>query len=182
MSRQEQKGPEIIDRTIRIEDTKNERTPRNKGARTGGDNMAVKINGINHFAISVADLEETIKWYSDIFGFTVVNRSEIPGAGIRVAHMQGTGFLLEVFEAPGSAPLPEDRKIPNRDLMTQGNKHMSFGVPDGRKAKEQLEALGVEVAMVAEVDDTYGVFIRDNTGNLIEIFEEKGDVVFNQHK
>lgn len=99
--------------------------------------MAVKINGINHFAISVADLEETIKWYSDIFGFTVVNRSEIPGAGIRVAHMQGTGFLLEVFEAPGSAPLPEDRKIPNRDLMTQGNKHMSFGVPDGRKAKER---------------------------------------------
>ena len=144
--------------------------------------MAVKINGINHFAISVADLEETIKWYSDIFGFTVVNRSEIPGAGIRVAHMQGTGFLLEVFEAPGSAPLPEDRKVPNRDLMTQGNKHMSFGVPDGRKAKEELEALGVEVAMVAEVDDTYGVFIRDNTGNLIEIFEEKGDVVFNQHK
>ena len=66
--------------------------------------------------------------------------------------------------------------------MTQGNKHMSFGVPDGRAAKAQLEALGVEIAMVAEVDDTYGVFIRDNTGNLIEIFEEKGDVVFNQHK
>ena len=41
--------------------------------------MAVKINGINHFAISVADLEETIQWYSNIFGFYVVNRSEIPG-------------------------------------------------------------------------------------------------------
>ena len=25
--------------------------------------MAVKINGINHCAISVADIEETIKWY-----------------------------------------------------------------------------------------------------------------------
>ena len=42
--------------------------------------------------------------------------------------------------------------------------------------------MGVEIARVAEVDDTYGVFIRDNTGNLIEIFEESGDVVFNQHK
>lgn len=144
--------------------------------------MAVKINGINHFAISVANLEETVQWYSDIFGFYVVNRSEIPGADIRVAHLQGTGFLLEVFEAQGAAALPEDRKVPNRDLMTQGNKHMSFGVPDARAAKAQLEALGVEVAMVAEVDDTYGVFIRDNTGNLIEIFEEKGNVVFNQHK
>lgn len=144
--------------------------------------MAVKINGINHCAISVADIEETIKWYHDVFGFTVVNRSEIPEAGIKVAHLQGVGFLLEVFEALGANALPEDRRVPNRDLMTHGNKHMSFGVPDGKKAKAELEALGVEIAMVAEVDDTYGVFIRDNTGNLIEIFEESGDVVFNQHK
>ena len=179
---EQKKIREIIDRNIQIEDTKNRQRSIMKILQMGGSNMAVKINGINHFAISVANLEETIKWYSDIFGFTVVNRSEIPGAGIRVAHLQGTGFLLEVFEASGSAALPEDRKVPNRDLMTQGNKHMSFGVPDGRKAKAELEALGVEVAMVAEVDDTYGVFIRDNTGNLIEIFEEKGDVVFNQHK
>ncbi|MCD8365347.1 MAG: VOC family protein [Clostridiales bacterium] len=144
--------------------------------------MAIKINGANHFAISVADLEETIRWYSDIFGFTVIDRSVIPGAGIKVAHMQGVGFILEIFEAPGAAPLPEDRRIPNRDLMTHGNKHMSFGVPDGPKAKEGLEKLGVEIAMVAEVDGTYGVFIRDNTGNLIEIFEEKGDSPFNQHR
>ncbi len=134
--------------------------------------MSIKINGINHYAISVADLEETLRWYGDIFGFTVVKRSEIPGTGIQVAHLQGTGFLLEVFEAPGANPLPEDRKVPNQDLMTHGNKHVSFGVPDGRKAKEELEALGVEIAMVAQVDGTYGVFIRDNTGNLIEIFEE----------
>lgn len=144
--------------------------------------MAVKINGINHCAISVADIEETIKWYHDVFGFTVVNRSEIPEAGIKVAHLQGVGFLLEVFEAPGANALPEDRRVPNLDLMTHGNKHMSFGVPDGKKAKAELEEMGVEIAMVAEVDDTYGAFIRDNTGNLIEIFEESGDVVFNQHK
>ena len=116
--------------------------------------MAVKINGINHCAISVADLEETIQWYNNVFGFTLVNRSEIPGAGIQVAHLQGKGFLLEVFEACGANSLPEDRRVPNRDLMTHGNKHVSFGVPDGRKAKEELEALGVEIAMVAEVDDT----------------------------
>ena len=65
--------------------------------------------------------------------------------------------------------------MPNRDLMTNGNKHISFGVPDGPKAKKELEALGVEIVMVAEVDETYGVFIHDNTGNLIEIFEEKGN-------
>lgn len=41
-------------------------------------------------------------------------------------------------------------------------------------AKQELEALGVEIVMVAEVDNTYALFIRDNSGNLIEIFEEAG--------
>lgn len=136
--------------------------------------MAIKMNGVNHFAISVPNLEETIAWYEKVFGFKVFDRSEIPGVGIKVCHMLGTGLILEIFEAPGAAPLPEDRKVPNRDLMTHGNKHISFGVPDGPQAKAELEALGVEIVMVAEVDNTYGLFIRDNSGNLIEIFEEAG--------
>lgn len=134
--------------------------------------MAIKINGINHVAISVANLEESISWYQKVFGFSVIDRSEIPGTGIKVSHMQGEGFLLEIFCAPESNTLPEDRRVPNFDLLTQGNKHFSFGVKDGHKAKEDMEAMGVDIAFVAEVDGTYGVFIRDNTGNLIEIFEE----------
>ena len=136
--------------------------------------MAVKLNGVNHFAVSVPDLEETLAWYHRVFGFTVFDRSEIPGVGFRVAHMRGPGLLLEVFQVSGAKPLPEERTLPNADLMTHGNKHISFGVPDGPAAKAELEALGVEVVKVAEVDGTYGVFIRDNTGNLIEIFEERG--------
>ena len=137
-----------------------------------GETMPIKINGVNHFAISVADLEESLAWYERVFGFQVLDRSEIPGTGVRVSHMQAPGFLLEVFCAPGSNPLPEDRKIPNRDFLTQGNKHISFGVPDAHALLPEFERLGVHVAFIAEVDGTYGVFINDNTGNLIEIFEE----------
>lgn len=56
-------------------------------------------------------------------------------AGIKVAHLQGVGFLLEVFEAPGANALPEDRRVPNRDLMTHGNKHMSFGRAGWKKSE-----------------------------------------------
>ena len=134
--------------------------------------MTIEINGINHFAISVGDMEESISWYGKNFGFPVIDRSEIPGTGVQVAHLQGPGFLLEIFCAPGSNPLPEERKVPNLDFLTQGNKHISFGVKDGRKTKADMEKMGIDIAFVAEVDGTYGVFIRDNTGNLIEIFEE----------
>jgi len=134
--------------------------------------MAIQINGINHFAISVADMEESIQWYNQNFGFTIIDRSEIPGTGVKVAHMQGVNFILEIFCAKNSNPLPEDRKVPNLDFLTQGNKHIAFGVRDGRKTKKEIEAMGIDIALIAEVDGTYGIFIRDNTGNLIEIFEE----------
>ena len=144
--------------------------------------MAILYNGINHFAISVADLESSIDWYSKVWGFTVIDRSEIPGQNTKVSHLQGKGFILEIFEAEGSEPLPDHRKVPNEDLKVQGNKHMSFGVPDGPKAKAEMEAMGVEIVFIAEVDNTWGCFIHANSGNLIEIFEEKGDNPFNQHK
>ncbi len=133
--------------------------------------MPIDIVGIHHCAISVPNLEESIRWYEEKFGFSVIDRSAIPGINVKVAHMQGVGFILELFEAEGAAALPEDRRYPNRDLLTHGHKHFSIGVKDARKAAEELKAMGVEIAMVAEVDNTYGVFIRDNSGNLIEIFQ-----------
>lgn len=136
----------------------------------------VEITGVNHFAISVADMEESIAWYRDVFGFKLFDRMDIPGTGIRAANMYGFGLKLEIFEPPADKrhALPEDRRTPNLDLLTNGNKHISFGVPDGKVAKQQLIDAGIEIVMEALVSDTYGIFIRDNTGNLIEIFEEAG--------
>jgi methylmalonyl-CoA/ethylmalonyl-CoA epimerase len=134
--------------------------------------MAIKLNGVNHFAISVPDLETAAAWYESVLGFTMSYEDGIPQLGVRIGHMAGPGCMLEIFQAKDARALPEDRKMPNTDIMTHGNKHISFGVVDGRAAKAELEAMGVEIVMVAEVNDTYGVFIRDNTGNLIEIFEE----------
>jgi len=134
--------------------------------------MSIKINGINHFAISVADLDESVTWYERVFGFTENSRSMIPAAGVRVCHMQAPGFLLEIFCPSDPPPLSDDRRHPNRDILIPGNKHISFGVPDAHALLPEFERLGVNVAFIAEVDNTYGVFINDNTGNLIEIFED----------
>lgn len=133
----------------------------------------IRENGmlLHHCAISVPDMEQTLEWYTDMLGFSLLSRSEIPGEKAKVAHMQGPGFLLEIFEVEGAAPLPKERSHPNTDFRTHGMKHFSIGVKDARKLVEQLQAKGVEVAFVAEVDNTYGAFIRDNAGNLIEVFQ-----------
>lgn len=134
--------------------------------------MSIKINGVNHFAISVGDLDESVAWYEKVFDFKELHRSTIPGTNVAVCHMQAPGFLLEIFCNPDSEPLAHFRTTPNTDFLVRGNKHISFGVPDAHALLPVFEELGVHVAFIAEVDGTYGVFINDNTGNLIEIFEE----------
>jgi catechol 2,3-dioxygenase-like lactoylglutathione lyase family enzyme len=126
---------------------------------------------IHHVAISVQNMEETIIWYKEKLGFWLLSQTEIPGQNVKAAHMQGPGFLLEIFEAEGAAPLPEGRSHPNTDFRTCGVKHFSISVKGARSFVAELEKEGVTVAFVAEVDGTYGAFILDNTGNLIEIFD-----------
>lgn len=134
--------------------------------------MSIKINGINHFAISVNNLDESVAWYNRVFGFEEIKRGVIPGTKVKSCHMQAPGFLFEIFCNEEAEPLSEFRKKPNTDFLVPGNKHISFGVPDAHILVEQFKEMGVNIAFIAEVDNTYGVFINDNTGNLIEIFEE----------
>jgi len=126
---------------------------------------------MHHVGISVPDLDETIDWYTDKLGFDLTKKTSIPGLPVRVAHMQGPGFVLEIFEYEGAEPLPEGRKHPNTDIQTHGTKHFSIGVDDARSFVADLEEQGVEVVFIAEVDGTYGAYIHDNSKILIEIFD-----------
>ena len=134
--------------------------------------MPIQLNGINHFAISVPDLDQTADWYTNVLGFKMDYIDAIEAIGARIGHMTGPGCMLEIFQVKSAKPLPDERKHPNTDILTHGNKHLAFSVADGKKAKAELEAMGVTIVFVAEVNQTYGFFIHDNNQNLIEIFEE----------
>ena len=58
-------------------------------------------------------------------------------------------------------------------MRNQGIKHMTFAVEDTQKVVNFLKARGVDVAMdVTFAEQTPIAFIRDNTGNLIEQFQQ----------
>lgn len=135
--------------------------------------MVVETTGINHVAISVPDIEASVQWYSDVFGFTVVKYSEIPETGIKACHMQGPGFLLEIFNPTiDPKPLPQERLFPHTDFCVHGQKHFSMGVKSGAETLRKLEAAGIEIVLIGTVDNSFAIFIRDNSGILIELYEE----------
>lgn len=126
----------------------------------------------HHCGISVVDLEQSISWYHDMLGFEEFHRFEVKEVPFKAAMLKRGDFIVELFDVEGAAPLPESRRVPNEDLKTRGTKHIAFEVEDIHAVFAELKGKGVDVAWdIFELDGMLGGFIRDNTGNLIEILQ-----------
>ncbi|WP_233806996.1 VOC family protein [Paraburkholderia sp. HP33-1] len=125
----------------------------------------------HHFGISVPDLDAAVAWYERMLGFKIETCMTIDKIPARIAFVRRDSYRIEIFEVPGAAPLPDERRVPNLDLRTHGNKHMCFEVPDVRAATAALRAQGADIAFELVVDGNPTAFIRDVCGNLIELLE-----------
>lgn len=126
----------------------------------------------HHCAISVPDLNAAIEWYEAMLDYTVEKRFSVKPANAKAAMLRRGDLRIEVFEVPGAAPLPADRRVPLSDLRTHGTKHPAYRVEDMDAAISDFEAKGVEVVFVVREQFGKGCFIRDCAGNLIEFVEE----------
>lgn len=125
----------------------------------------------HHFGISVPDLEAAVQWYRRMLGFTLEERNFLAKIPAHVAFIRRGDFRIEIFQVENAAPLPADRRVPNLDLKTHGNKHMCFEVPDVRAATARLREAGADIAFEVVVDGSAVLFVRDCAGNLVELVE-----------
>ena len=133
--------------------------------------VAIELR-FHHGGVSVPDLEASIRWYREVLGFEVENRFEIPKAHAKVAMIRRGALRMELFEVEDGKPLPEERRVPDRDLQTHGNKHVCFGIQSVDEAERELRAKGVDIVFVGRVMQPPNIFMRDNSGNLIEFIEQ----------
>jgi methylmalonyl-CoA/ethylmalonyl-CoA epimerase len=128
---------------------------------------------LDHVALSVPDIGESVAWYQKMFGFQEVRRGGQP-AGMQTALIQRGDIRIELFQVSGAAPLPESRRNPSEDFRTHGVKHFAFRVQDIRAVLARLQAKGVKV--VFELHDYPGAafaFVSDNAGNAVELIQYK---------
>jgi catechol 2,3-dioxygenase-like lactoylglutathione lyase family enzyme len=130
----------------------------------------------NHIGHHVADLERSITFYVNVFGFTVRNRLAVPDAGsaklLRVKEPVGLtavyltlgGAILELlhFDREGN----EAARI--RPFTEPGLTHISLTVDDIAETCKLVLQYGGEVL---EDTDMWGkaLMIRDPDGQVIEI-------------
>jgi methylmalonyl-CoA/ethylmalonyl-CoA epimerase len=127
----------------------------------------------HHVGVSVADLEASIAWHERFLGFTLENVVPVPEDDGRVAMLVSDGgFKVELFELPGAAPLPDERRHPATDLRTHGIKHVAYEVNGIEAWQTRLQDLGADIVWDVRVhEDVKVLFLRDNSGNLVELVE-----------
>jgi catechol 2,3-dioxygenase-like lactoylglutathione lyase family enzyme len=126
----------------------------------------------HHVGISVPDIEAAITWYREILGFTLQHRNFLPPARAKVAFLQNGDLRVELFEVENGQPLPPERRIPDQDLQTHGNKHVCFAVDNIPRCAELLQQRGADIVWVKDHGNgRANMFIRDLAGNLIEFMQ-----------
>ncbi|MEA1673073.1 VOC family protein [Nitrospirillum sp. BR 11163] len=135
----------------------------------------------HHGAVSVPDLEAAIAWYDTVLGFKLERRIRIDAIPADVAFVRNGPLRMEIFQVQDAGALPAERRIPNQDLKTHGNKHISFATGDVHALADELRRRGADIVFVADFAWGSNVFLRDNTGNLIEFVQEKPETETRAH-
>ena len=146
-------------------------SPRREGSAEPPERPWVRPH---HVGISVGDLEASVAWYEQALGFELESLTAVPEDVGRLAMLVNeAGFRVELFEPPGAAPLPDERRHPASDLRTHGVKHVAYEVAGIEGHAERLRGAGVDFVWDVRVhDDLKVLFVRDNTGNLVELVEQ----------
>lgn len=125
-----------------------------------------------HVGISVDNMEESLEWYRKNLDFELVKDNYVPPLGARICFVRNGDFELELFRYDDPKPIPADRLTPNSDLQTVGTKHVAFQVPDMKALKEKFLANGVDIAHEVTMEGNSVMFVRDNSGVLIEFIQK----------
>jgi catechol 2,3-dioxygenase-like lactoylglutathione lyase family enzyme len=141
------------------------------------------ITGFNHTSFTVANLDRTVKFWTDALGFRAASVSErsgdwqerltgIPGAQLRIAHLYGHGHHMEFIQYLDGAAR-EARIEPNES----GAAHICLEVSDIAATVRMLIEAGataqgdiVEVT-TGPVSGGQASYLRDPNGILIELYE-----------
>ena len=122
--------------------------------------------------ISVGNMEESLDWYKKNLDFELVkDDGYVPPLGAHICFIRNGDFEIELFQYDAPKPIPEDRLTPNSDLQTIGTKHVAFEVPDMKALKEKFVANGVDIAHEVMMEGNNVMFVRDNSGVLIEFIQ-----------
>ena len=118
------------------------------------------------FALSVADLEASIRWYSEKLGLQITLRPP-RYENTEVAVLEGNGLIVELVQRSGTTPRPGAAEA------VQGFFKAGAVVDNFDALVARMRTTGVEIVIgpfPARPGQRANVIVRDNAGNLLQFF------------
>lgn len=132
---------------------------------------------VDHVGIAVADLDVAIKFYSEVFGMTVLHEEVNEEQGVREAMVgiDGSGAQLQLLAPTG----PESTIAKFLDRNGPGIQQMAYTVDNVEAASDELRARGIRMLYDTPKRGTGGSRInfahpKDCGGVLVELVEPAG--------
>ncbi len=125
----------------------------------------MKVNKIDHIAINTIDIEKSVQYYEEMFGFKEINRADM-GECILVYLETSPGAYLELFDLKGTC----EKGSVSENL--QGLKHIAFHVDNIKEWEKHLKDKKADITMELtrmEPIQKDGILIRDPNGVIIEL-------------
>lgn len=129
---------------------------------------------IDHAGVSVADLEESERFYQGVLGFTTVeDRFTFPEHDLRgVVLANPQGARVELLERKGSVPTGPHHQI--ESTRRQGWFQFALAVPDIAQTFAAVTAAGAEPSLAPAIAPdrvSLVAFVKDPDGNLVEFLQ-----------
>jgi glyoxylase I family protein len=123
---------------------------------------------IDHIEIVTDQLDRTVKFYTDVLGFTVRARDRIersgPGVPIDLVYLDLGGTVIELISYEGGVidPAPQTEHL--------GYRMIALEVDDMQKTVDYLSTKGIDIVWGPRVRETYSrAEICDPNGYRIEL-------------
>jgi catechol 2,3-dioxygenase-like lactoylglutathione lyase family enzyme len=124
------------------------------------------------WALSVADIAASTKWYSEKLGLRVTMQMPKQGT-VAVAVLGGGGLTVELIQHDEAMPLGRAAPAVKDPQFVHGVFKVGVVVDDYDATLAALRARGVEIAygpFPARAGQRANVIVRDNAGTLIQFF------------
>ena len=133
------------------------------------------IKTIESIVIMVNDIQKSVKFYTDVLGFSISNKIEMAEVGLSAVFVEKDGSRIGLMNYKG-------KKIPKRSEIGQIklgessipiNDHITFSVDDIEATATELKGKGV-VFNLEPIQLEGGIkvaFFKDTEGVLIELVE-----------
>ena len=101
----------------------------------------MKATHIEHLGIAVANLEESIKYYEEVLGFTCYSIEEVPDQKVKTAFFKVGQTKIELLESTS----PEGPIGKFIEKKGQGIHHIAFAVEGLQHSLDEVKSKGVQL-------------------------------------